>query len=124
MRKAMNKLLTYNITDPLELNLSYITFVNNGGLFIPTKETYVLGEIVEVNLNISNKQEIIKIEGRVIWITPSNALYHSLAGIGIQFMGDNTKAVRAIIESHLTPSMSVGGYTCGITETKKDVKAL
>lgn len=120
----MNKILSYVISDPLELNLSYITFVNDGGLFIPTKEAYVLGDLIEVDIKLPNKQETIKVEGKIVWITPPNALYHSLPGIGLQFIGENAKSVRAAIETNLNPSMSLGGYTCGITETKKPLKLI
>jgi len=120
----MTNILNYVITDPSELNLSYITFVNEGGLFVPTKEPHVLGDIIEVDLTLPKKPEAIKIEGKVIWITPPNALYHSLPGIGVQFIGKNAKSIRGIIEGHLNPSMELGGYTCGITETRKNVKTI
>lgn len=108
--------LNYDINDPLELNLSYMPFINDGGLFVPTTETYFLEDLVTVNLKLPGKTSPMTIEGKVVWITPRNALHHVLAGIGIQFIGADAQSVRSQIESMLDSSMQSGGYTYGITE--------
>lgn len=112
--------LNYTIKDPLELNLSYMPFISGGGLFVPSFETYSLGEIIILDLLLPGKKESIKIEGKIIWITPSNALHHVLPGIGIQFIGATAAAIKSQVEANLDKSMEIGGYTYGITdETKK-----
>lgn len=111
--------LSYDINDPLELNLSYMPFISDGGLFVPTPDTYSLEESVIVELKLPGKTERLRIEGKVAWITPKNALHHVLAGIGIQFIGADAQTVRSQIEAHLDTSMDVGGYTYGITEEMK-----
>lgn len=115
-------ILTYTINDPLELNLSYMPFITGGGLFIPTDASYSLGDKILVDLQLPGKKDIVRIEGRVAWLTPKNALHHVLPGIGIQFTGGNAAAVRAQVESFLDKSMEVGGYTYGITEEGKREK--
>ena len=113
--------INYVIKDPLELNLSYMPFINGGGLFIPTMDTHAIGDRVLVDLLLPGKKENLRIEGKVVWITPKNALHHVLPGIGIQFLGTNTQTIRGQIEAHLDNSMVVGGYTYGITgETNQD----
>lgn len=114
-----NPVLEYKITDPFELNLSYMPFVNNGGLFIPSTESFSLGALVTVILELPGKKEKLKIEGRVVWITPKNALHHVLPGVGIQFVGSDAIVVRSHIESQLDSTIDVGGYTYGITEAIK-----
>jgi len=114
------KLLSYIIKDPLELNLSYMPFITNGGLFVPTIDTYVLGDIVALDLMLPGRNEIIRIEGKVIWITPKNAMHHVLAGVGIQFIGDGALAIKAQLESTLDTKMEVGGYTYGILGSGKN----
>src|SRR5436309_339547 len=113
----MNK-LHYIINNPLELNLSYMNFVNAGGLFVPTNDNYDLGDLIEVHLILPNKKEALKFTGKVIWITPPNALYQALPGVGVQFVGENAKTIRQEIESYLDVSMELSGYTCGITDIK------
>lgn len=125
MRLTMvEKTLNFTVKDPLEVNLSYIFFVTGGGIFIPTKESILLGEKVHVDLFLENKNEHIKIDGKVIWITPLNALHHVLPGIGIQFTGENAASINSKIESNLNAGMDVGGYTCGITETYRSAKLI
>lgn len=119
---AESEVISYVIRDPLECNLSYMPFINDGGLFIPTMDSYALGDRVVVDLLLPGKTESIRIEGKVIWITPKNALHHVLPGIGIQFMGSNTKQVRAQIEAQLDTKTEVGGYTYGIIEDMKKDK--
>ncbi len=114
----MKNTLNYNINDPLELNLSYMTFVKEGGLFIPTKATYSLGNLVQVNLRLPSKHDVLKFTGKVIWITPMNALYHAVPGVGVQFVGAEAKTIRKEIESCLDSTMELSGYTCGITDSK------
>ncbi len=112
--------LTYVMKDPVEVNLSYIPFVSGGGLFIPTPDTtFSLEDRVIAEVQLPGQNDMLKIEGKVIWITPPNALHHVIAGIGIQFIGTNAKTISEQIEAHLNKNMDVGGYTCGLTDKNK-----
>lgn len=104
------------INDPLELNLSYMPFIEGGGIFIPTMDFYALGDLVTVHLQLPGKKDKIVIEGKVVWVTPQNALHHVLPGIGVQFIGREAATIRGLVESNLDPKMEVGGYTYGITD--------
>jgi type IV pilus assembly protein PilZ len=112
-------LLDYVISDPVELNLSYMPFINDGGLFVPSAQAFSLGDRILVDLHLPGKKEPLRIEGKIIWITPSNALHHVIPGVGIQFSGINSQAVRTQIEAMLDTSVEIGGYTYGITEESK-----
>lgn len=116
---ADTEVISYVIRDPLECNLSYMPFIKDGGLFIPTMKTYALGERVLVDLMLPGKTENLRIEGKVVWITPKNALHHVLTGIGIQFLGVNAQTVKSQIEAQIDTKTEVGGYTYGITEETK-----
>lgn len=120
---ADNSIIHYSISDPLELNLSYMPFIKNGGLFVPTNDPYHIGDPVIIELQIPTKKENIMIEGKIVWITPSNTLHHVLPGIGIQFTGMNALSIRNEIEGLLDKTVEVGGYTYGITEeSRRDKK--
>ena len=113
-------ILNYVIKDPVELNLSYMPFISEGGLFVPTEKFYPLGTKLTVDLLLPGHKESLKIEGKVVWVTPPNALYQVLCGLGVQFIGTQAPAVRAQIEAGLDKSMEIGGYTLGTpTESKK-----
>ncbi len=114
--------LTYIISDPIELNLSYMPFIANGGLFVPTYDHFALGDKVRIKLQLPGKKDAIDIEGKVVWITSKNALYHVLAGVGVQFTGSNSQTIKEQLENLLDKSIEVGGYTYGITDTDKKEK--
>lgn len=116
------EMLTFNVESPTELNLSYMPFISNGGLFIATEQTFSLGEKIFINLQLPGVMENLIIEGKVIWITPANALHHTQVGIGIQFSGNNSQSARKQIEVCIDPSMDVGGYTYGIIESSSKIK--
>jgi type IV pilus assembly protein PilZ len=111
-----NKTIDYVIKEALELSLSYMPFVKDGGLFIPTKDPFSLGDNIVVNLQLPGKKEALTIEGKVIWVTPKNALHHVASGVGVQFTGTNAKKVQGEIEASLDKGIDVGGYTYGITD--------
>ena len=100
--KARQSILSASIADKTALYESYMPFVKNGGLFIPTKKTYSLGNEVFVLLSLLDESEKIPFAGRVVWITPKGAQGNRQAGIGVRFNDDlNGKAVRNKIETHL-----------------------
>jgi type IV pilus assembly protein PilZ len=111
-----DRTLQYVINNPLELNLSYMPFITDGGIFVPSTEAFELGDHVVVDLLLAAKNVNIRIKGKVVWITPSSALHHVLPGIGLQFIGETAPLVRGEIEMSLAPSMEVGGYTYGLTD--------
>jgi type IV pilus assembly protein PilZ len=107
--------LQYIVQTQLELNLSYMPFIKNGGLFIPTNDQYALGNRIEVELQLPGFTEVHRVEGKVIWITPKNALYQIYPGIGIQLVGDNANPVHELIKEQIDNTMEVGGYTYGMS---------
>jgi len=112
-------IIRYCIPSQLELNLSYMPFIKDGGLFIPTNDSFVLGDFVVVDLQLPGQHDIQRIEGKVIWITPMNALYQIYSGVGIQFTGDSAKSVHEQIKANIDNTMDVGGYVYGIGGEKK-----
>ncbi|VVC77074.1 hypothetical protein AQUSIP_24010 [Aquicella siphonis] len=107
--------VTYNIQTQLELNLSYMPFIKNGGIFIPTNETYSLGEHVLIELTLPGHNESQKVHGRVVWINPKNALYQIYPGIGVEFVGDNAKSFHETIKANIDNTHDVGGYVYGLS---------
>lgn len=91
-------------------------FIKDGGLFVPTPQSFPLGTMVMVELQLPGIKEIKRIEGKVVWLTPKNALHHVSSGVGIQFTGENAKVIKSELEAVLDTSIEVGGYTYGITE--------
>ncbi len=83
------------------LYLAYMPFVKGGGLFLRTKNVYALGSQVSLSIQLLDDPEIYSIEGKVIWITPKGAQGNKPAGIGLQFMGENSRNLCNKIETYL-----------------------
>jgi len=110
--------IKFVINEPLELNLAYMPFIRDGGLFITTVENYGMGQRVVLELQLPGRKEVFRTEAKVVWITPPNALHHVLPGVGVQFVGPNAAQLKTQIEADLDKKIDVGGYTYGITDSQ------
>jgi len=82
---AQKGILSHSINDKQELYRCYMPFLLNGGLFVPTRKRFRLGDEVLVLLTMMG-EERMAIPGRVAWLTPhgtSKAAGNS--GVGVQF---------------------------------------
>ena len=99
-------ILSVAINDKAALYQSYMPFVKNGGLFIPTKKNFSLGKEVFVLLTLLDEKEKIPFAGRVVWITPKGAQGNRQTGVGVQFNDDQSgNAVRNKIETYLAGAL-------------------
>ncbi len=98
-------ILSLTIRDKAVLYATYMPFVKNGGLFIPTSKPYNLGDEVFVLLNLMEETEKLPGQGKVIWITPSGAQGNRAAGIGVQFQGEEGIKIRNKIETYLAGAL-------------------
>lgn len=102
---ARSGILTLSITDKALLYASYMPFLKNGGLFIPTNKNYKLGDEVFMLLNLMDEPEKIPVAGKVVWVTPMGAQGNRKAGVGIQFTGKDATAMNKI-ETYLAGALS------------------
>ncbi|MBX3707487.1 MAG: PilZ domain-containing protein [Pseudomonadales bacterium] len=110
IRGARNGILSLAIKDKAVLYAAYMPFVRNGGLFIPTKKDYQLGDEVFMLLNLMDEAEKIPVAGTVVWITPKGAQGARVAGIGVQFT-DQDDTARAKIETYLAGALQSDRHT-------------
>ena len=97
---AKHGILSISIKEQAVLFSSYIPFVENGGLFIPTRKPYEMGDEVFILLNLMDEAERIPLAGTVVWITPANAQSSRAQVIGVQF-NDKENTARPKIEKYL-----------------------
>jgi type IV pilus assembly protein PilZ len=91
-----------------DLYRSYMPFVQNGGIFVPTEETYPLGEQCLLNLKILDEDEI-PIMTRVVWVVIPAARHLGgplgrgrwRQGVGLGFTGKEGVQAKALIEKTL-----------------------
>jgi type IV pilus assembly protein PilZ len=98
-------ILSLTIKDKSALYAAYMPFVNGGGLFIPTKKNYRLGEEVFMLLTLMEEAEKIPVAGKIVWITPQGSQGNRAAGIGVQFSEQDDGAARNKIETYLAGTM-------------------
>jgi type IV pilus assembly protein PilZ len=96
-----HRILSYAIKDKQQLHASYMPFIANGGLFIPTNRRYQLGEELFLLLQLLDEADRIPVVGKVVWVTPPGAEGNRQVGIGIQFSEQDKGNVRRKIESYL-----------------------
>lgn len=94
-------ILTLSIKDRAALYASYMPYVKNGGLFIPTSKEYKLGDEVFILLSLMEDSERLPLAGKVVWLTPRAAQGKRQQGIGVQFSnqdgGETQKKIEALI---------------------------
>lgn len=87
------------------LHAAYMPFVQNGGLFVRTKVSFNLGEKVNLTVKLMDETDPYEVEGRVVWITPIGAQGNKPPGIGVQFMGENSRYLCNKIETYLAGTL-------------------
>jgi type IV pilus assembly protein PilZ len=98
-------ILSLAIKDKNALYAAYMPYVTNGGLFIPTKKKFTLGEDVFMLLTLMNSKERIPISGKVVWLTAVGTQGAKAAGIGVQFAQLDKGSTRNKIEVHLAGAL-------------------
>ena len=94
-------MLSFKIPTPATLHQSYMPFLKNGGLFIPTTKSYTMGADVFLVLELLSGGEKVPVAAQVAWITPTGAQGNKTAGIGVHFDARDKGVTRNKIEKLL-----------------------
>ncbi|MBB72506.1 MAG: pilus assembly protein PilZ [Legionellales bacterium] len=94
-----------NLKGKDDLYHAYMPYIMGGGLFIQTEKIYTLGDEVFILLKLMDDPEKYTIAGRIVWITPKAAQGGRPAGIGVQFVGEDTQDIRNKIETLLAGAL-------------------
>lgn len=109
--KNRNSVVSIAIKDKQALYMSYMPFIEGGGLFVPTKKECTLGDEMFLLVKIMDEAEPTQISGKVVWLSPSGALGNRPPGVGVQFVGDDSHHIVRLIESKLGASVSLSRDT-------------
>lgn len=83
------------------LYLAYMPFLSGGGVFVCTNEILPLTTAVHLSIRLLNESEPYYIDAKVAWVTPLGAQGNKPAGLGFQFISENSRDFRNKIESIL-----------------------
>lgn len=89
-------ILSLTIESKDDLYKSYMPFISGGGLFIPTDQSYQLGEEVFALVTLMDEPNKVPVTGKVIWVTPPTPQGGRKQGIGIQFSEQDAALVSKI----------------------------
>ena len=98
-------IIAFSITDRGALYSSYMSFVQNGGVCVPTARNYELGDQVFMLLKLMDDHSIVPVSGSVVWVTPAGAQGNKVPGIGVQFAEDDNGQTKNSIEQHLAAAV-------------------
>ncbi len=84
--------LQHAFSDLQSLKRAFMPFVVNGGIFIPTQNSYQLGDFVKAIITLPETNHDYTFTGEVIWISPKSSNNHS--GIGITCSGEEGHAFK------------------------------
>ena len=98
-------ILSVTISDESALHGAYMSFLQNGGLFVPTTRPHRLGDEVFLLLTLMDEPEKLPVAGRVVWVTPEGAQGNRQSGIGIEF-SDEDVTIIVKIENYLAGSLT------------------
>jgi type IV pilus assembly protein PilZ len=94
--------LSLSIKEKAGLYASYMPYLRNGGLFVPTSKNYSLGDEVYLILSLLDEPVKLPVAGKVVWVTPAGAHGGKAQGIGVHFPADETgQAAKQKIETLL-----------------------
>jgi len=94
-------ILSLTIKDKHALYAAYMSFITNGGLFVPTKKDYKIDDEVFMLITLMDEAEKLPVAGRIVWITPRGAEGNRATGIGVQFSEQDGGTTRSKIEDYL-----------------------
>jgi type IV pilus assembly protein PilZ len=102
---GQQRILSFSIKDRNALYQSYMPFVKNGGLFIPTTKRYQLGDEIFLLLQLMEEPDRIPVAGCVVWVTPVGAEGNRTVGVGVQFSEQDKGLARRKIEEILAGAL-------------------
>ncbi|WP_106477081.1 PilZ domain-containing protein [Phytohalomonas tamaricis] len=94
------KSLALTFDNSKTLLAAYMPVFERGGIFVPTRERFELGQRVNLRLRLPGEQEYISAVGEVAWVSPAGASGQRAPGIGVHFDAGE-QALRTRIENHL-----------------------
>tara|TARA_B110000503_G_scaffold143494_1_gene245286 strand:+ start:2999 stop:3343 length:345 start_codon:yes stop_codon:yes gene_type:complete len=97
-------ILAIEINDENTLYQHYMSFVQGGGLFVPTEKTYDLGDELFFLLSIYLRPDPIPMTGKVVWVAHKGSGSAKKEGVGVQ-LSEEYADLKVDIEQALTGTL-------------------
>ena len=104
---ARQGILSLAVKDKAALYNAYMSYLKQGGIFVPTPKRYFLGDEVFLLLTLPESSDRLPTVGKVVWVTPAGAQGNRTAGVGVQFADTpEGEAVKSRIETLLAGALN------------------
>ena len=71
-------------------------FVKNGGFFVSSKHAFALGDSVQLRLALYLVDELVVVQGTVIWVSFNGDSSLDIQGVGVQLTASEGELVSTI----------------------------
>jgi len=89
------------LKDESALHASYMPFIKDGGMFVPTEnDQYRFGNDVIVAMHLLSTDKKLAIPGKVVWMSPKTG-DNGTPGVGIRFTGNTKAKIKLVIQTML-----------------------
>lgn len=85
-----SSVISVHFKDATSLFDHYMPQIRGGGIFIETNKPYTMGEELFILLTLPDNGPRAPVAGKIAWMTPEGTRDGHPAGIGIQFVGDQS----------------------------------
>ena len=85
-----------DIKNQNELYQHFMPFVKNGGFFVSSKHAFALGDSVQLRLAPYLVDELVVVQGTVIWVSFNGDSSLDIQGVGVQLTASEGELVSTI----------------------------
>jgi type IV pilus assembly protein PilZ len=97
---------TLVIRSKAALYAAWIPLLRNGGIFLPSNRSHMLGEEVLILLSLLDDPNKIPLQGNVAWINPPHSAGNRPQGIGVQLHdGEVVRELKKKVEGLLAGAL-------------------
>ncbi|QEY26275.1 PilZ domain-containing protein [Neisseria zalophi] len=82
------KMMALQLKEKVALYNSYMPFLEHGGLFVPTDDSFSLGDEVLLALELTDHPGKKFLRTQVVWINPARTSAQRPKGVGLAFSDD------------------------------------
>jgi type IV pilus assembly protein PilZ len=104
-RKSKLPIVPLHFKSTNQLYMSFMPWLKNGGLFVPTSKRFEMGQEVLMMVILPGTTDKYPATGVVAWACPKDVTGHNKPGVGIEFTDQDGLALRLRVEGMLVEQL-------------------
>lgn len=102
--------ISLKVADINVLYMAYMPYLSDGGIFIPTKNTFSPGDVIRLHVSLPEEVETFNVRSKVVWITPSANQSNKAMGVGVMFHKKEGQRLKHKIETLIAPLVNTDNF--------------